>query len=201
MSIEAIADASESIIDLFRDEIDVIDNSQIVIASPADVQNLQQQDIRLSLYLYSVVENPELKNGERLQVNHKQLGKAPLSLDLYYMLTAYPSGAQEITEQYLDSHKILSRAMRIFYDIGTLAGGRLRGNLRDLDQQLRVTLNPISMEDLTRIWSVFPDTVYRPSICYLVSPARIESQQMDETQRIVEKQTDARQMVPISEGE
>jgi hypothetical protein len=201
MSIEAIADASESIIDLLRDEIDVIDNSQIVIASPADVQNLQQQDIRLSLYLYSVVENPELKNGERLQVNHKQLGKAPLSLDLYYMLTAYPSGAQEITEQYLDSHKILSRAMRIFYDIGTLAGGRLRGNLRDLDQQLRVTLNPISMEDLTRIWSVFPDTVYRPSICYLVSPARIESQQMDETQRIVEKQTDARQMVPISEGE
>ena len=201
MSVEAIADASESMISLLKEEIEVIDESQIVIASPADVQNLQQQDIRLSLYLYSIIENPDLKNAERLRMNNTQVKRTPLSLDLYYMLTAYPSGAQEITEQYLDSHRILSRAMRIFYDMGILAGRRLRGNLRDLDQELRVTLNPITVEDLTRIWSVFPDTVYRPSICYLVTPARVESARVQTTQRVVETQTDARQMVPISEVE
>jgi hypothetical protein len=43
------------------------------------------------------------------------------------------------------------------------------------DAVLRVTLNPISMEDMTRIWSVFPDTQYELSVTYLVTPVPIES--------------------------
>jgi hypothetical protein len=41
---------------------------------------------------------------------------------------------------------------------------------------LRITLNPITMEDMTRIWSVFPDTPYEISVTYLVTPVAIESE-------------------------
>jgi Zn-dependent protease len=43
----------------------------------------------------------------------------------------------------------------------------------------RVTLNPITMEDMTRIWSVFPDTPYEISVSYLVTPVAIDSARED----------------------
>ena len=85
--------------------------------------------------------------------------------------------------------------MRIFYDNGILAGSRLQGELAASDQPLRVTLNPISLEDLTRIWSIFPDSGYRSSVCYLVTPARIDSEDVKDTQRVIDKELDHDQII------
>jgi hypothetical protein len=102
---------------------------------------------------------------------------APLTVDLYYLLTAHP------VPDLLGAHRALSRAMRVFYDHGILRGSLLRCEPTNdapskgltEDSVLRVTLNPITMEDMTRIWSVFPDTPYEISVTYLVTPVPIES--------------------------
>ena len=85
----------------------------------------------------------------------------------------------------------LSRAMRVFYDNGVLQGSLLRSDdpskgLTE-DSILRLTLNPISMEDMTRIWSVFPDTPYEISVTYLVTPVPIESTSREESAPVVDQ--------------
>ena len=164
-----IRDVSQTLLDLLK--IDLTDIS-IALESPKTAGTNQ-----LTLFLYKVVESPELKNAERSVVTMADGSlvekKAPLTLDAYYLLTAHAK------PDLLEAHQALSRAMRVFFDHGVLHGSVLRaqGGKKGLtaDSVLRITLNPITMEDMTRIWSVFPDTPYELSVTYLVTPVIIES--------------------------
>lgn len=185
MSIEAIRDVGETLVNLLQSRIGEESDGNI------DTIIVMASNTIVALYLYSIIENPDLKNEPRLQGNHTRSHRSPLSLDLYYMLTVYPLVTENIEEQHinnLEAHRTLSRAMRVFYDNGILEGGALLGDLPETGQGLRITLNPITVEDLTRIWSVFPESSYRPSVCYLVTPVRVDS--INDTavgQRVIEK--------------
>lgn len=174
---ETLRDVSRTLVDLLKANLtDVQDD--IALASPKNPgTNL------LTLFLYKVTENPDLKNADRLVVPRPDgrvtERRAPLSLDAYYLLTAH---AGEPTD-HLEAHRALSRAMRVFYDNGILQGSLLRADDPSTgltaESILRVTLNPITMEDMTRIWSVFPDTPYEISVSYLVTPVAIDSARED----------------------
>jgi hypothetical protein len=164
-----IRDVSATLLDLLKNDLP---NTAIALESPKNAgTNL------LTLFLYRVVESPELKNAERSVVTLADGSlvekRAPLTLDAYYLLTAHAK------PDLLQAHLALSRAMRVFFDHGVLHGSVLRAQAgaRGLtaDSVLRITLNPITMEDMTRIWSVFPDTPYELSVTYLVTPVIIES--------------------------
>ena len=146
---------------------------------------------RLTLFLYKVLENPDFKNAPPQALTTTSTGKLietrpPLTLDLYYLLTAH-SG----TSSLINAHTALSLAMRIFFDHGILQGSLLRSDNPSKglteDSVLRLTLNPISMEDMTRIWSVFPDTPYEISVTYLVTPVAIESSRQEESAPVVDQ--------------
>jgi hypothetical protein len=81
--------------------------------------------------------------------------------------------------------------MRVFYDNGILQGSLLRSDDPSTgltqDSVLRITLTPISMEDMTRIWSVFPDTPYEISVTYLVTPVAIESARTEQSAPVVDQ--------------
>jgi hypothetical protein len=170
---ETLRDVSRTLLDLLKVNLpDVADD--IALASPkAAGTNL------LTLFLYKVTENPELKNAALLATpradGRLESRKAPLSLDAYYLLTAHAGDPAN----HLEAHRALSRAMRVFYDNGILQGSLLRADDPSTgltaESVLRLTLNPISMEDMTRIWSVFPDTPYEISVSYLVTPVAIDS--------------------------
>lgn len=209
MSDTAIADVGRSLVELLRVGLGFPeDTNDVTLASPAEVE----EGSRVSLFLYSVIENPDLKNAPRQIVDPnkkneprqvidpKKLYYPPLSLNLYYLLTAYAS--QDIvglTAQILEAHEILGKAMRILYDNGIITGTKLRGSLATRNIELRMTLNPITVEDLTRIWSVFPEENYRTSVSYLVTPVPIDSQRDVTAQRVVSKQADHDQMIPRPE--
>jgi hypothetical protein len=170
---ETLKDVSRTLLDLLKVNLaDVADD--IALASPkAAGTNL------LTLFLYKVTENPDLKNAAHL-VTPRADGRldsreAPLSLDAYYLLTAHAGEPAN----HLEAHRALSRAMRVFYDNGILEGSLLRADDPSTgltaESVLRLTLNPISMEEMTRIWSVFPDTPYEISVSYLVTPVAIDS--------------------------
>jgi hypothetical protein len=194
-----IADVGETLVTLLRRNMNdfVDDPQQIALLSPAEAEG---QDIRLTLFLYSIVENPYLKNSEGRLINETETRYPPLSVDLYYLLTSYvPEGIPDPTDRALQSHRVLGRAMRVFYDNGILAGTILQGELAGTGAELRLSLNPITVEDLTRIWSVFPNRAYRTSVSYLVTPAELDSERLLKAQRVVSKQADHDHMVPKRE--
>jgi len=192
----AISDIEETLIELLRADMSEISikPEEIQLLSPSDAAG---KDVRLTLYLYSVIESPSLKNEPMQFVTAKEAKRPPLFLDLYFMLTCHPKlGESDLDKRSQEDRQVLGRAMRVFYDNGILKGSLLKGKLTDTIEELRLSLNPINLEDLTRIWSVFPDTPYRTSVSYLVTPTRVESLRTAGSQRVVSK--DARYSEMIS---
>ena len=183
--VETLRDVSRTLVDLLKTNLTDV-AGRIALASPKSAgTNL------LTLFLYKVTENPDLKNAEHVMVPQPDGSlierRAPLSLDAYYLLTAHAGEPPDP----LETHRALSRAMRVFYDNGILQGSLLRADDPSTgltaDSVLRITLNPITMEDMTRIWSVFPDTPYEISVTYLVTPVAIDSAREDAGAPVVDQ--------------
>ena len=180
---QTIKDVSKTLLDLLKTNLPGV---AIDLLSPK-----HPGSNRLTLFLYKVLENPDFKNAPNPTSTRAIDGKlvetrAPLTLDLYYLLTAHSGNAN-----LMEAHTALSRAMRVFYDNGVLQGSLLRADDPSkgltTDATLRITLNPISMEDMTRIWSVFPDTPYEISVTYLVTPVVVESTRVQESAPVMDQ--------------
>ncbi|CAG1769669.1 hypothetical protein BAC3_00456 [uncultured bacterium] len=188
MSDTAIADVGEALITLLKDNMGIPQDT-IMLISPGEIE--ANDNVRLSLFLYQVRENAYLRNQEMQQIDSTHLKYPPLPLELYYMITAYPSnGGSDRTERTREEHGILGKAIQVLYD-NTL--------LTISDYELRITLNTMSLDDMTKIWTTFQGKSYRPSACYLVTPAYIESTHEMSVKRVVRKETDSDQMVPKRE--
>jgi hypothetical protein len=190
----AIRDVSETLITLLQTELSVIVPipDQIALISPAEAS---ANGVRLTLFLYLITPSSELRN--ELEIPGNTIDDEPVSqpLDLYYLMTAF-SPPQDPTSRTLDAQLLLGQAMRVFFENGTLTGSVLRGNL-PLDEELRLTLQPITNEDLTRIWSVFPETILTASVAYLVTPVRLRSTTTRGGQRVVSRQTEFDHIVSL----
>ena len=177
---ETICDVSATLLQLLKGTLGA---ANVALAPPKNSNTL------LTLFLYKVLENPHLKNDARRSLPVGADGtlveqEPPLVVDLYYLLTAHHA-----TDQ-LEAHRAISRAMRVFYDNAILRGSIIQATKdRGLtsDTTLRITLDPISMEDMTRIWSAFPDTQYEISVTYLVTPVPIESSRILGTAPVVDQ--------------
>ena len=151
---------------------------------------------RLSIFLYHIVENEFMKNQPMERLGTNQLQYPPLSLNLYYLLTPY-AGEEANDIIGWDVHTILGRSMQILADNAILEGPRLndilvqisRPDYLDKIENIRILLNSISLDDLTKIWNSL-DTSLRLSVCYEVRVILIESERKKEIQRIVEKRSD-----------
>ncbi len=172
----AIADVGESLIELLRNNMrNLIPNQdEIVLGSPGEIE--AGDNVRLSLFLYQVLENIYLKNQKMQTIDSTRSKHPPLALDLYYILTSHPS-AQKIdrTDSTLNEHTILGRAMQILYDRTVLTGTDLKGSLDKANVELHLTLNPLNLDDLTKIWNTFQGKPFMTSVCYLVTPVYIDS--------------------------
>ena len=177
----------ETLLGLLRTGLDGINvpPGNVAAISPADANG----DIRCGIFLYASIENPSLKNEPpRPDPNnpHGALLRSPLTLDLYYLLTAY--GNNDPLEREERAHEVLSVALRVLYDSGVIKGSQIALPLRNQIDELRLSLIPITIEDMTRIWSVFPNQAYRPSVSFLVTPVPIFTEDSTTAVRVVERQ-------------
>ncbi|MEJ2165745.1 MAG: DUF4255 domain-containing protein [Desulfobacterales bacterium] len=181
-----IGDVGETLVTLLKENMsDLITDSSIVLFSPGESPD--SAEIRLMLFLYAIQENEHLKNHTVPNQNILQPKLQPLSLDLYYMLTPYPSDAGDLTTRTKDAHYILGRAMRIFYDYSILKGSILQGNLAGTNAEIRVVQIAPSIEEISQIWNTFKDTFYRLSVFYLVSPVNIDPTRESGGPRVTER--------------
>lgn len=186
-SYTAIADASETIVALLRDRIaersDVItvDRTEIALVSPNDVG--ADSDVRLSVYLYDISENPVMSNADRHAVNDDTVQDPPIPLDLKYLITAFPSqGGNDETANTVDQQRLLGLAMQVLNDNAILAETDLVGSLGT--DELHVSLEQESLADVTGIYNTFQETPLHPTLAYHVSPVLIESRVEREVVRV-----------------
>jgi hypothetical protein len=136
----------------------------------------------LSLYLYRVSENADMKNRPLLRASDSTLRFPPLSLNFFYLVTP-------ITSLAANDHKLLSKTMQVFYDNAILKGSQLEGALRTNAEELRVILNPMTLEDLNRLWSAFMRPL-RLSVCYEVKVVFIDSEREVGSADVLRKKLD-----------
>jgi hypothetical protein len=157
---------------------------------PKDNEPVEEKP-RINLFLYRVTENGFLQNQDIPgRGSAGAFGHPPLSLKLHYLLTAY--GSKKITtETSTDvydetlAHFLLGSAMRVLHDFPVITeqlttvsppSGRpvLDASLRGEFERIKLTLDPVSLEDVTKVWTALA-LRYRVSAAYSVSVVQIES--------------------------
>lgn len=166
----------------------------IVFQSPKEVTGENQ----ISVFLYRIMKNSFLMNQEAFQADHrKQVDQKyqnqPLVLDLYYLITPYVSDKSQ--EKY-----ILGKILQIFHDHSYLEDADFSEPYAGTTFRPQITFESLTLDDLSKLWTSFHDAPLRLSVCYQVSPVRIDSTRTEEFQRVVVKEMDHYQMVRTREA-
>jgi len=143
------------------------ESSGVVFVGPLDDPDAQTAS--LILFLYRLVPNASLRNGE-----HRTLAPQPphglrvsrqsFPLDLYYLVTVGTrQGISDVTLQ-----RRLGYAIRELHLDPELVGAEVD------HEAVHVTFETLTTEEASRIWTLFPTANYRTSVAYLASPVWLD---------------------------
>lgn len=189
----AIGGVSASLKSLLEDRMELpsgVLDLKVTVSAPRPESEDDQavERARINLFLYRTAENGHLKNQEIPGQGHPgSFGHPPLSLDLYYMLTPYGTTTDEDFVNETVAHLLLGSAMRTLHEVPVITDqlltvrspvGRqiLDDSLREEFEQVKLTLEPISLDDLSKVWTALT-LPYRLSAAYMVSVVQIQSRQ------------------------
>lgn len=121
----------------------------------------------LVLFLYRIVPNASLRNQDHTVVTSTPppiIYRNSLPLDLYYLVTVgtIPGSSEEILLS------ALGFAMQELQVNPELTGPTIN------HQAVHVSLEPLTTEESSRIWALFPTANYRTSVAYLATPIWID---------------------------
>ena len=182
-SFTLLRDVGETLKKLLKKNINEIsDENSIIFDSPADIESAATA--KLSVFLYQIMENTHLRNAEPIPIGTTQMRYAPLTVDLFYLFTPYAQNRETETI-------ILERLMQIFHDNSVLKGQMLQGNLKASgNDEIRVVSNGLTLEELNKLWGMFPNKSYKLSVSYMLTPIMIPSEKAYDIKRVVEKDID-----------
>lgn len=126
----------------------------------------------LSLWLYRVMRDEQRLNDPPERVAPDLLRPPPLPVRLHYLMTPVTDrkmGDPE-TEQL-----ILGKVLQSFHSHAVLRGTDLRAELAGTEAELKVRLEPMTLEEITRVWEALEGS-YQLSVSYEVSLVHIDSE-------------------------
>ena len=182
----AMAAVSRTLRTLLLDRMDV---PTAVTIAPPDVTVTGIDGGRVNLYLYEIHESGALKNQEIPGHGHPAAyGRPPLSLDLRFMLTTH-STLESQPDADLNAQTLLGDAMRVLHHFGnrietlriqnpvagTVGDPILDEVLTDEFERVKIVLHPVSLDDLTKVWSALSEENFRRSVVYEVTVVQIET--------------------------
>lgn len=136
-----------------------------VFVGPLD--DAEASGAALVLFLYRIVPNANLRNREHRPPSSLAppiVYQNSLPLDLYYLITV--GTTSEATEE--TPLRWLGYAIQAIQAEPDLTGS-------DVGQEtVHVTLEPLSTEEASRIWALFPTANYRTSVAYLATPVWLD---------------------------
>lgn len=157
----------------------IIDSEDLItLASPEEMDNVTPK--KLSLFLYQIVENSFMKNQEMAIVNTDTLQYPPLILDLIIMVTCN-------TDDRRKDHILLGKVMQVFHDHAVLKGSILQGSLSGSQDEFRIVYYTLPFEETIQIWQSFSETSFKLSVCYRITPIKVDSTRQKEISRVLER--------------
>lgn len=140
----------------------------------------------VNIYLYQVSQNPILRNADLPgRLSDGQLIRRPnVPLDLHYLLTFYGDETELMPQRLLGSvvgamhsRPIITRQMikNMLSDPGF--SYLSDSNLADAVEIIKFTQANLSLEELSKLWSVFFQTHYMLSIAYTGTAVLVESEE------------------------
>jgi len=148
--------------------------------SPSDV-DLTTQDA-VSIFLYSIAPNAFMRNTGATILNRTSesgdIRAQDILLDLSFMITAY--GQSKDSE-----FAILERVMQMLHDNPIIQGANLStGLIENENSEVRIEPVNVNMDELNKLWSIFPNKSYRLSVFYQLTSVRMLSTRIETTPAI-----------------
>jgi hypothetical protein len=154
--------------------------AQVTTLRPGSPSGLPTPGV--NLFLYQVSPNAAWRNADlpTRGADGTLLRQPRVALDLHYLLTFYGDDAT------LDQQRLLGAVARQFHAAPVLARGAVANaqrsftflassNLADQPELVRVTPAHLSLEELSKLWSIFPDVEYVLSAVYVAGVVLIET--------------------------
>lgn len=170
MSAEAIFHVTQALRARLQQAVTAAGDPGTIFVGPLD--DPDAQGASLILFLYRITPNASLRNREHRVPSDNPpppviVFKNSLPLDLYYLVTVGTRPASS-EEPLLRTLGFAMRALNQEPDlVGTLVG----------HETVHVSFEPLTTDEASRIWALFPTANYRTSIAYLVTPVWIDPPQ------------------------
>lgn len=158
-----------------------VQNAKVSVGRPDAAANANP---RVNLYLYQVTSNGAFRNADLPTRNARgELIERPqAAMDLHYLMSFY--GA----ETSLDPQRLLGLVVRTLHEQPLLTRGNIQktiqdpafdyvkdSNLADQVELVKFTPLQLSLEELSKLWSIFFQTSYALSVAYQASVVLIEA--------------------------
>lgn len=165
----AIGMVSASLRNLLIGEMRLSPAVDVTVLAPDETAGAR----RVNLFLYKITDNQFLKNQDwTVQPgNPARLVGAPLSLNLFFLLTPYAPN-DPVTGN-ASAHQILGEAMRVFYENPAIPPAYLESGLLGAREQLQIASYALDPEELSRLWSTF-SRPFRLSVLYQVATVQLD---------------------------
>jgi hypothetical protein len=164
MSAQAIKGVALALKKRLEDEL----GKDSVFVGPLD--DFDARSAKLILFLYRIVPNASLRNREH-RVSPVDPKKPPavfrnsLPLDLYFLVTVGTQLNAAGEDALLGTLGIAMQVIQANPELTGTAVGH---------ETVRLSLEPLTTEETSRIWALFPTVNYRTSVAYLATPVWID---------------------------
>jgi Pvc16 N-terminal domain len=175
-----VADVSTIIEDRLTRALSGLGGEEPPIAELNDLSDpVQTPPAKLTVFLYEIAEDPTSRNRppvRSLPPDAPTSRKPPMALLLRYLIT--PWGGDQETQ-----HRMIGRALQVFYDDAIWAGEDLSGSLAAGTDALHFTLTPLTLDQKSWIWYAIQKP-YRLSLNYEVRVVNLDSLDVIEQQLV-----------------
>lgn len=183
----AIATVTETVRQMLDDSVRNDVNGAIATAVRPNVTNIGSgglPPIGVNIYLYQVSPNAAWRNTDlpTRREDGSLAQRSRVALDIHYLLSFYGD------ESYMEPQRILGSVVRTLHTIPVLTRKRIQdtvsaasflttSNLADEAELVKFTPAALSLEELSKLWSVFFQTPYVLSVAYQGSVVLIENEE------------------------
>jgi hypothetical protein len=145
----------------------------------------------VSLWLYRVSRHGDLVNRPPQRPEPGKTLRHPLPIDLYYLVTP-------ISKEPKDEQALMGRVLQVFNDHPVLRGSDLRDDLKGSGEELRLIMDGLSLDEMSRVWVGLQDS-YQLSVAYIVQVVTIDSGlEPVEASPVVARESEYGQIVAVS---
>lgn len=146
----------------------------LVVSARTPQEMIDHDEGGLSIWLYHIARDPELLNMPPRRIGPDTWEQRPLPLRLHYLMTPVVNGTDNGGNDPGLEQFIIGKVLQTLHDTPALHGSMLRGELVGSGASLAVRLEPMGLEEITRVWDAL-ESSYQLCVSYEVSLVLVAS--------------------------